>query len=494
MSSSLPVSRLVRVAVELTPAGAQAQNLSTLLILGSSAVIDTVERFRNYESIDAVTADFGTSAPEYLAALLWFQQAPQPTTLKIGRWVATAASGVLRGATLSTAAQLLSNFTAVTSGGFTYTKNGAAPTNVAGINLSGAANLNAVASLITAALTGATCVWNSTFKRFEITSATTGSTSSISFLTAPSAGTDISGLLGMTAASSGAYRADGAAAESAVDAVTLFDQNYGQSWYAVMVLGAVNSDHLAVSGYVEAANTKHVYGVTTQEAGALVAATTTDIAYQLKQLDYNKTFVQYSSFSPYAVASLLGRILTVDYTGNNTVITLAYKQQPGIAAETLNSTQADALKDKNCNAFLAFNNDTAIIMPGVAASGEFIDVITGTDWLAVTLQNALYNLLYTSRTKIPQTDAGSQLMLVTAESVLSQAVTNGLLAPGVWNSGGFGTLEQGGYLAKGFYAYAPRVALQNPVDRAARKSVPIQIAAKLAGAVHEVNIAVAVNQ
>ena len=130
----------------------------------------------------------------------------------------------------------------------------------------------------------------------------------------------------------------------------------------------------------------------------------------------------------------------------------------------------------------------------MAASGEFIDVITGTDWLAVTLQNSFYNLLYTSRTKIPQTDAGSQLMLVTAESVLSQAVTNGLCAPGVWNSGGFGTLAQGDYLAKGFYVYIQRMALQNPVDRAARKSPLIQIAAKLAGAIHEVSIAVAVNQ
>lgn len=494
MSTSLPVSRLVKVAVSLTPAGAQAQSLSTLLILGSSAVIDTVERKRNYESIDAVAADFGTSAAEYLAALLWFQQAPQPTTLTIGRWLATAASGLLRGAPLSAAQQALANFTAVTSGGFTYTKNGGAPTNVTGINLSGATNLNGVASLITAALTGATCVWNSTFSRFEITSATTGPTSSISFLTAPGSGTDISTILGLTAASSGAYRADGANAETAVEAVTMFDLNYGQSWYAVIVVGAVNADHLAIAAYIEATNTKHVYGVTTQEGGALVAATTTDIAYQLSQLNYNKTFVQYSSASPYAVASLLGRILTVDYTGNNTVITLAYKQEPGILAEAINSTQADALKAKKCNSFQQFNNDTAIIMPGVAASGEFIDIITGTDWLAVTLQNSLYNLLYTSTTKIPQTDAGMQLLVVTAESVCSQAVTNGLLAPGVWNSGGFGQLKQLDYLAKGFYVYAPRVASQNPADRAARKSVPIQIAAKLAGAIHEVNLSVLVNQ
>lgn len=494
MTQALPVSRLIKVAVSLTPAGAQAQNISTLLILGTSAVIDTVERYRDYSTIDAVAADFGTTAAEYLAAVLWFQQTPQPTSLKIGRWLNAAASGTLRGAPLSAAQQALANFTAVSSGGFTYTKNGAGPTNVTGINLSGATNLNQVASLITAALSGATMVWNAVYGRFELTSTTTGATSSISFLTAPGSGTDISAILGMTAASSGAYRADGAAAESAVAAVTLFDQNYGQAWYAVMVPAAVNADHLAIAAYVEATNTKHVYGVTTQDAASLVPSLTTDIGYQLKALGYDRTFVQFSSSNASAVASLLGRILTTDYTGNNTVITLAYKQEPGIVAENLNQTQADSLKTKNVNAFLAFNNNTAIILSGCAASGEFIDVITGTDWLAITLQTSAYNLLYTSTTKIPQTDPGTHLLVTTCDAVCAQAVINGLLAPGVWNAGGFGTLKQGDYVAKGYYIYAPSVDSQNPADRAARKSVPIQIAAKLAGAIHEVSIAVTVNQ
>jgi hypothetical protein len=494
MTQSLPVSRQVNVSVNLTPAGAQAQNLSTLLLLGTSAVIDTVERFRNYNSLAQVASDFGTSAAEYLAASLWFQQAPQPTTLKIGRWLNNAAAGVLRGAPLTGAQQAMGNFTAVTAGGFTYTRNGGAPTNVTGLNFSGATNLNGVASIITAALTGAVCVWNSTFQRFEITSSVTGPTSSISFLTAPGSGTDISSLLGMTAASSGAYRADGAAAETAAAAVALFDQNYSQSFYAVVVIGSANSDHLSIASYVEAANTKHLYGVTTQEGAVLVPSATSDIAYQLSQLGYDKTVVQYSSSSPYAVVSLLARALTVDYTGNATVITLAYKQQPGIVAEALNSTQADSLKGKRCNAFLKFNNDTAIILNGVVPSGEFLDTITGTDWLAVTLQTSLYNLLYTSTTKVPQTDAGVQLLVTTAESVCAQAVTNGLLAPGNWNSGGFGTLKQGDFLPKGYYIYAQRVSAQNPTDRAARKAPPIQIAAKLAGAVHELSLSVSVNQ
>lgn len=494
MANTLPVSRLIQVSVALTPAAAQSQNLSTLLVLGSSAVIDATERYRDYSSITAVAADFGTVAAEYQAALLWFQQAPQPTKLRIGRWLQTASSGVLRGAPLSLAQQALANFTAVVSGGFTYSKNGAGPTNVTALNLGSATNLNMVASLITAALSGATMIWNAIYQRFELTSATTGGTSSISFLTAPGSGTDISALLGMLSSSSGAYTAPGAASETAIACLTTFDQNFGQSWYAAVILGAANADHLACAAFLEATVNKHVYGVSTQEAATLVIGATTDIAYQLAQLGYNKTFSQFSSSNPYSVVSLLGRQLTVDYTQNNSVITVAFKNEPGIVAEAISSPQADSLQAKKCNAFLAFDNSTAIILNGVAASGVYIDVVTGTDWLASALMTAMYNALYTTTTKIPQTDAGMNLLVTVAESICAQAVANGLVAPGVWTSGGFGILKQNDYMPKGFYIYAPPVALQNPSDRAARKSVPIQIAVKLAGAVHDIVLAVSVNQ
>jgi len=112
----------------------------------------------------------------------------------------------------------------------------------------------------------------------------------------------------------------------------------------------------------------------------------------------------------------------------------------------------------------------------------------------VTIQNGCYNLLYTSTTKVPQTDAGTNLITTTIEAVCAQAVVNGLLAPGTWQSGGFGLLKQFDFMPKGYYIYAPPVASQSQSDRAARKSVPIQVAAKLAGAVHEVRVAVTVNQ
>lgn len=491
---TLPVSRLINVAVNLSPSAASAQDLSTLMLLGSSDVIDPTEGYRTYSQLGDVAADFGTVAPEYLAAVLWFEQLPQPANLLIGRWTPSASHGKLLGAPLSIAAQALANFNTINNGKFTYTLDGGSPTTTSAINLTGALNLPAVAALVSAQTTGLAFTWNPAFQRFEAESATTGVSSTVSFLTTPGSGTDISGILGMQATQSGAYQAPGVASETAVAAVQNFDLQYGQAFYAILVIGAVDADHLAIAALVEGLNNKHIYFLTTNEAGVMVPATTSDIAYQLKQLGYKRTWTQYSSTNPYAAVSAAARILTVDYNGNNTVITLMYKQEPGILAENINTNQADALEAKNCNVFVWYNNDTAIIEKGVVSLGLFLDIITTTDWLALTVQAALYNLLYASPTKVPQTDAGSQLMVTAIENVCSQGVVNGMLAPGLWLAPGFGQLVQNGFLVKGYYVYAPLVATQSAADRDARRAVPIQVAAKLAGAVHTVAMTINVNQ
>lgn len=492
MTAQLPVSSLVNVSVNLASAPAQAQSLSNLLIMGSSDVIDTYQRIRTYSTLGSVATDFGSTAPEYLAAAQWFGQSPQPGNCLIGRWAATATSGRLQGGVVSPTNQLLATWTAITSGGFAVTINGTLQT-VTLLNFSGATNLNNVASIITAALTGATCTWNSSYQSFLIKTTSTGTAATISFLTAAGV-TDISAMLAMRSTSSGAYVVAGIAIETAVSAVTAMDSQYGQQFYGLFVCGAVDADHLAIAAYIEGANTKHAYGVNHQEGGVLVSTDTTNISYQLKALGYKKTLSQYSSTSLYAVVSLMARILTTDYTANKTVITLMYKTEPGVVAESLNTNQMVALLANNCNVFVGYDNNTNIIQPGVVASGDFIDTIFGADWLAIDIQNTIYNLLYTSPTKIPQTDAGNHILTTGIEAVCAQGVANGLLAPGTWTQAGFGSLNQGDFLPKGYYVYAPPIALQNTADRAARKSVTFQVAAKLAGAIHTVDVLVNINR
>ena len=128
------------------------------------------------------------------------------------------------------------------------------------------------------------------------------------------------------------------------------------------------------------------------------------------------------------------------------------------------------------------------------ANGYFFDEVHGLDWLENDVQTAVYNLLYTSTTKIPQTDAGVTRIMAVIKARLDQAVVNGLIAPGVWNADGFGLLAPGAYLDAGYYIYAPSVDSQSQADREARKAPVIQVAVKLAGAVHFVDVIINVNR
>lgn len=505
MAQSLSLARIVSVAVALTPAAAQSQSLSNLLFLGTSSIIDTTERYRTYNDLASVAADFGTNAEEYKAANRWFSQSPQPTALLVGRFVNAASKGGLRCGTLSAAQQAMSVWNAVgATGTLKITKDGGAAVNVTAINLTAVTTMPGVAAAIAAGTgwpAGTTITWNSVYNRFEIESGTAGATSAVAFLQAAGSGVDVSSLM-LGQAGQGGYIYAGQVAETAAAAVALFDDMIGQQFYGLAVggltpganAGADNTALLAVAAYVEGASAKHMLAITTQEAGAISAASTTDIAYQLAQVKYKRTFCQYSSSSGHAAISALARILPTNYEGSNTAITLKFKQEPGVAAETLTATQAGAVEAKNCNVFVNYNNGTAILEQGVVASGDFADIITGTDWLATTIQRDVYNLFYSSNTKIAQTDDGANLVQATVEARCIAGVTNGLMAAGTWNSGGFGALRQGDFLSKGYYVYIKPMAQQAQADRAARKCPPIQVAAKLAGAMHSADVIINVNQ
>lgn len=600
MPIALPVSRLISTSINLSPALAQQANFNSLMLLGTSTVIDVVSRIRTYASLAAVAADFGAAAEEYLAAVRWFAQAPQPTSLIIGRWAKNAASGQLVGGLVSSANQLMAVWNAIAAGAAQVYIDGI-PYSLNGMDFTLAANMNAVAAIIqtaaAAAAAGTTVTWDSVQQRFVVTSASTGVASSVSFFRGPTAtgyvtfagnpanndtitiggtvvtfkaagpvgnqvliganlaatlvnlatflnasvdanialatytvtatrvyvvykvtgaggnaftlaasvavpsGATLVGGSGVSIATisnlitgNGAYVANGVAAETALAAVTIMDNLFSSLWYAMVIPSGSAADQVAVSAYINADTVPHFFGVTSQDATELVVGQATSLGYQLKQQAADDTIWQYSSTDPYAVVSALARILTTNWNGTNTAITLMYKQEPGVVPETLTITQVNALEANNGNVFVSYNNQTSILEKGICPSGQFVDTIIGLDWLASFIQTNLFNVLYGSTNKIPQTDAGNAILAASIESSCSQAVNNGLLAPGVWNATGFGQLVIGQVLAKGFYVYAPPIILQNAADRAARKSVPFQIAAKLAGAIHTADVIINVNQ
>lgn len=602
----LSVSNLVDVTVNINVPGASGRSFGTLCIAGDSNTINGLQRIRSYANLDGVGVDFSIGSPEYQAAELYFGQNPSPSSLMIGRWLAGATAALNDGGFLSPLQQTLSNWTTISSGGFIIHIDGVTVT-LTGLDFTAVTNLNGVASVITAALSGGqTCTWNGF--NFVITSGTTGAgaqatgtitfgaagtandtvtvngtlitlvsgtpsgsqvkigstaaqtaanlqtflqnsvdtnisaatysttlgvitvtyklvgtagnsfslvksstaitlsgavlaggtvASSVGFATAGT-GTDISAQLALTSALSQALVPGYAAETPAACAAAL--AAISTAWYGLMFASVntiTDNQNLAVSNFIEATGSgiSRVFGVTTQEANALSSLSTTDLAYLMDHAGYNRSFCQYSSYTPYAVASFFGRAFTVDFSGNNTTINLMWKQEPGVTPETLTQSQALALKAKNCNVLAEYVNNTSIIQYGGMSSGFFFDVIQGTDWGKDAIQTACYNVLYTSPTKVPQTDAGVNQLTNAIAGVSQQAVTNGLVAPGTWNAAGFGSLTQGQYLKLGYYIYAQPIALQSEADRVTRNCPPITVAWQLAGGIQLVlNLLVNVNQ
>lgn len=488
---SLSVSDLVNVTINLSPLAAAGRSFGVLMIAGDSNVIDGLQRFRTYTTYESVTADFGTMAPEALAAALYFGQSPKPSTLMIGRWLRTASAGFNRGGILSLSQQALANFTSVTNGGIIIHIDGVTKT-LTGLDFSAASNLNAVATDITTALSGSGVVtW--TGSQFIVTSSTTGVSSIVGFATTGT-GTDISVLLQLTASLSSGL-VPGYAAETPVACVTAL-ANLSAAWYGIMFQASVqptDSDNLAVCPVIEAFSISRIFGVTIINTNVLNSAVSNDLASEMMAGGYKQSFCQYSQ-NAYAIASFFGRAFSVNFLANNSTITLMYKQEPGVTGEVLSETQAATLKSKRCNVFVSYVNNTIIIQYGVMSGPAYFDEIHGLDWFQDAIQTACYNVLYTSLTKIPQTDAGVNQLTNAISGVCEEAVSNGLVAPGVWNAGGFGTLTTGQYLKTGYYIFAQPIALQSQSDRDTRVAPPIQVAIKLAGAIQQLNVTVNVNR
>ena len=502
---ALPVRRIVNVSISLSPMAAQRRGFGILGVLGDSDVIAPDEGYRSYLTADAVSEDFGTDAPETLAAQAFFAQSPKPQGLAVFRWNNAPTAGTLQGARIEGG-----DFSEVqvAKGGFTVRVDGADIEVVA--DFSQAHDFDDVASIITEKLQGRGSATQAE-GGILITSARTGSASSVAPATAPTAegATDMSDLLGLSAKAGAVATAGKSSAESLPEAVSRIMSDYGRAFYGLITATArtlTDEDRFAVAQAVEASEDAHIYGITLSDP-ALYATPYTeeaeDIAAKLKRGQYARTIVFYTPapendaayrLNPYFAASALGRMFSVNFSGSMTTLTLKFKQAPSLQPSNLTTTQVTNLEGRNINVYATYENDTYIIEPGVMASGMHADERHGLDWLQDALQTGIFNVLYQSKTKVPQTDDGVGRIQAAIENVLQQGVRNGLIAPGQWNSDGFGSINDGDYLDAGYYVYAGSVNDQDQSEREARKSPAFQIAVKLAGAIESVDVTVSVNR
>jgi hypothetical protein len=197
------------------------------------------------------------------------------------------------------------------------------------------------------------------------------------------------------------------------------------------------------------------------------------------------------------MAAYMSTLMSTNFEGSNTTQTLQMKTlsnvagDPGVTLSVLG--QCAALGVDAYGIVQGLPKLYSYSQPGGAS---YADDMFNLEWLTYALQVALFNAIATTNTKIPQTEAGMAVLRDAVIGVLAQAVVNGYLAPGAWNATDkFGDPETfvRNIAANGYYVYSSPVALQSEVQREARVAPLIQIAIKLAGAIHSVPALIFIN-
>lgn len=158
----------------------------------------------------------------------------------------------------------------------------------------------------------------------------------------------------------------------------------------------------------------------------LQVAGTTNIAATLKTLKFKRTATFFHADASENIAMrVLSRVLYYD-PGK---ATWAYKTAVGVTPDVFSlDAKAQAVLDYNSNIYHTVGG-VDVTEQGKVASGEYIDIILGIDWLHARLQEAVFGAL-AEVAKFPFEDAGIVTMVGIVKQVLEKGVDQGILASG----------------------------------------------------------------
>lgn len=212
---------------------------------------------------------------------------------------------------------------------------------------------------------------------------------------------------------------------------------------------------------------KKILVVQSADVLGLSSASITDIFYVLKAAGYARTPAIYTPglYTEWLAAAWMGERLPSD-PGSDT---WAFRTLAGVSSYSLTDSQRSALEAKNGNHYLTAGGN-AITYPGKTASGEWIDVTRFVDWLRARIREDVFAVLLNNE-KVPFTDAGIALIVAAIRAVLEAGVRVGGISTDV-----------------PFTITAPRASAVSSVDRAARTLTGVEFNARLAGAIHAVEI------
>lgn len=245
-------------------------------------------------------------------------------------------------------------------------------------------------------------------------------------------------------------------------------------WYGLVMTERVKQTQLDAAEWTEAND--RLFITATSESDVLNPALATDLISVLKNTRYFRTAVMFhtNAATEYPDAAWAGRVFTIQPGGE----TWALKGLASVTPSPLTATQRQTVINKGGNTFEFYQAQVALTNPGKVSAGEWIDVIRFRDWLKDTIQVNMVQMMI-NRDKVPYTDQGIQLCVNNLRKSLQEGQKVGGIAPD--------ELDAAGATVPGFILTFPRsVELASSIK--ASRILDIGFTARLAGAIHVVNV------
>ena len=271
----IPSSQIVDITPRVINGGLSGLSFVGALLSKNSALpANTAVSFTDASSVGEY---FGTASNEYKLASVYFasdlNSNRKPERLYFYKKVDSAVAGWVRGVKVAS----LAGLQAISAGGLTIDIDGS-EIEISGIDLSAATSYSNVASIVQTALqselASTTCVWDSSFQAFVITSPTTGATSSVSF-----ASGDLASAMGLT---TGTISAGSAAVDLAgtMDNLVKVQSNF---WSFMPVWEETSAEALELAQWCNTQGVRFLYAMVDKDASAKTSGAVT-LASQVKDM------------------------------------------------------------------------------------------------------------------------------------------------------------------------------------------------------------------
>lgn len=436
---AINASYIVRINPRVSNPATETLEMNGVL-LSKNASIPADNIVISFYSAEDVGLYFGFDSEEYRGASVYFlgfeNSSLKPNVLYVGRHVSTNVAPFIRGAEIDVD---FPTFLAEGNGSLELVVN-ASTVEIADLDFSAATSFSEIAILLqgairvavadpdlpdNTALEQATVEFSPAFNAFTITGGMAGKDNTMTVT-----GGNLASRMGF---SNPAAQSQGVNARSAAETMAAVTSASGGWVSFTTAFEATVQEAKDFATWSSQQNVTTLYANWTSDSDVADPQDTDNVVVELIDADVSATTTVFAPNCELA-CFVMGAVGSIDYSGSQTVSTMAFRKAPGVGVTVSDSATATVLDSRNVNYYgdyatrnMRFRNFQTGRMYG---SYGFIDPYINAIWLNNALQNTIMQG-FERNNRVPYNEDGYTIVRGWVMGPVQQALTNGVIDTGL---------------------------------------------------------------